>query len=83
MTMHVKLIAAASFDAAAEEDTQAFLKAHADATTRARHSYFDQHIIRDEDGRYWVADEGDYSPLLPHIYDRIVHTVDAGLSDEY
>jgi hypothetical protein len=81
--MHVKLNAATSFDAAAEEDTQAFLKAHADAAVRARHSYFDQHIVLDDDGHYWVADEGDYSPLLPRIYDRIVHTVDAGLSDEY
>ncbi len=83
MTMHVQLTTATSIEAEGQEDTLAFLKAHEDALTRARHSYFDQHIIREEDGRYWVADEGDYSPLLPRIYDRIVHTVDAGLTDEY
>ena len=83
MTMHVQLSPAASVDAGTQDDTRAFLKAHADATARARSSYFDQHIIREQDGRYWVADEGDYSPLLPRIYDRIVHTVDAGLSDEH
>ncbi len=83
MTMHVQLSPATSIEAGAEADTRAFLKAHADAIARARFSYFDQHIIREDDGRYWVADEGDYSPLLPRIYDRIVHTVDARLSDEY
>ena len=82
MTMHVQLTAAAGIDAGAQADTRAYLEAHASAMERAGHSYFDQHIIREEDGRYWVADEGDYSPLLARIYDRIVHTVDAGLSDE-
>jgi hypothetical protein len=83
MTMHVQLIPAYPADAGAQTDARAYFEAHASATMRARHSYFDQHIVRDDDGHYWVADEGDYSPLPRRIYDRIVHTVDAGLSDEY
>ena len=83
MNMHVQLIPAHHADAGAQKDTRAYLDAHASAAMRARHSYFDQHIIREDDGRYWVADEGDYSPLSRRIYDRIVHSVDAGLSDEY
>ena len=83
MTMHVQFNTAAFVDAAAQADTHAYLDAYNSAIARARHSYFDQHIIREADGRYWVADDGDYSTLLPRIYDRIVHTVNAELSDEY
>jgi hypothetical protein len=50
---------------------------------RAQHSYFDQHIIRMDDGRYWVADEGSYETLMQDLVDRIVHTVTAKLMDEY
>lgn len=82
MTMHIQLTAA-HIETGVQDDAGAYLEAYASAMTRAGHSYFDQHIVRAEDGRYWVADDGDYSPLPPRIYDRIVHTVDAGLSDEY
>ncbi len=60
----------------------AYLAAYAKATDRAAHSYFDQHIIRTDDGCYWVADEGDYESLMQDLADRIVHTVNAGRSDE-
>ena len=43
---------------------------------------FDQHIVRMDDGTYWVADEGAYETLIEDLVDRIVHTVDAGQSDE-
>ena len=58
------------------------MAAYTKAATRARYSYFDQHIIRTDDGCYWVADEGDYETLMQDLVDRIVHTVDAGRSDE-
>lgn len=69
-------------DAAAVADNAAYLEAYARAAGRAAHSYFDQHIIQDNDGRYWVADEGDYEPLMQNLIDRIVHTVPASKLDE-
>ena len=66
--------------AAAEHD--AYMAAYSRAVARAPYSYFDQHIIRTDDGCYWVADEGDYETLMQDLVDRIVHTVDAGRSDE-
>jgi len=69
-------------DAAACADNAAYLEAYAKAAARAGHSYFDQHIIRDGEGSYWVADEGDYEPMMQALIDRIVYTVDAGRSDE-
>jgi hypothetical protein len=69
-------------DAAACADHVAYLEAYAKAAERAVHSYFDQHIIQDNNGCYWVADEGDYEPLMQDLIDRIVHTVPAGKLDE-
>lgn len=69
-------------DAAAVADNAAYLEAHARAAARAAHSYFDQHIIRSDDGTYWVADEGDYEPLMQDLIDRIALTVTAGRLDE-
>lgn len=66
-------------DAAA--DHAGYLDAYAKATERAACSYFDQHIIRDDDGGYWVADEGDYESLIDSLIDRVVHSVDAGRMD--
>lgn len=63
-------------------DHGAYMTAYVEARDRAAFSYFDQHIILDEDGRYWVADEGDYECLMQDLVDRIVHSVDAGRSDE-
>lgn len=68
--------------AAATADHDAYLAAYAKAAARAPYSYFDQHIIRTDDGCYWVADEGDYESLMADLVDRIVHTVAAGRSDE-
>jgi hypothetical protein len=60
-----------------------YLDAVANAQTRAAHSYFDQHIIRMDDGQHWVADEGSYETLMQDLVDRIVMTIPAGRSDEY
>ena len=73
---------AAAQDTGAQADHEAYMAAHAKAAIRARYSYFDQHIIRTDDGCYWVADEGDYETLMQDLVDRIVHTVDSGRSDE-
>ena len=70
-------------DATAALDHDAFMAAYAKAATRARCSYFDQHIIRTDDACYWVADEGEYETLMQDLIDRIVHTVPAGRDDEY
>jgi hypothetical protein len=71
-----------STTAATAADHEAYMAAYATATARAPYSYFDQHIIRTDDGCYWVADEGDYETLMQDLVDRIVHTVAAGRSDE-
>lgn len=59
-----------------------FLAAYAMAASRAPHSYFDQHVIRMDDGQCWVADEGSYETLMHDLADRIVCSVPAGRSDE-
>ena len=64
------------------QEHAAYLEAVSDAGARARYSYFDQHIVRMDDGTYWIADEGAYETLMQDLVDRIVHTVDAGKSDE-
>lgn len=76
----ISTVAATPYDAVEHE---AYLKAVSDAHARARHSYFDQHIVRMDDGTYWIADEGAYETLMQDLVDRIVHTVDAGQSDEW
>lgn len=57
---------------------EAILKAEA----RAPHSYFDQHVIRTDDGCCWVADEGSYETLMQDLADRIILTIPAERSDE-
>lgn len=64
-------------------DTAAYLAAVACAEQRALHSFFDQHIVEDEDGRYLAIDEGDYNALPPRMIDRIVHTVPGAMHDEF
>ena len=65
------------------EEHRAYMAALGQAQARAARSYFDQHIIRMDDGTYWVADEGAYDTLMEDLVDRITHTVEAGLSDEW
>jgi len=65
------------------QDHAAFLAALASAERRARTSYFDQHIIEDHEAGYLTIDEGDYATLPMPLVERIVHTVQGGLIDEY
>ena len=53
------------------------------ATIRAQHSFFDQHVIEDDDLGYFALDEGDYNALPAHLAHRVVHTVHGGMLDEY
>jgi hypothetical protein len=68
---------------AAHADAANYLAALACAERRALHSFFDQHIIEEEDGRYITIDEGDYDALPMRIIDRVVYTVQGRMSDEF
>lgn len=67
----------------AAADNTAFFMAVANAERRALHSYFDQHVLADDEAGYITIDEGDYSALPMTIIDRIVHSVPGGLLDEF
>ena len=53
------------------------------AEQRALHSFFDQHVIEDDEIGYRAVDEGDYNALPPHLAIRDVHTVHGGMLDEF
>lgn len=53
------------------------------AEQRALHSFFDQHVIADDEIGYRAVDEGDYNALPPHLAVRVVHTVHGGMLDEF
>lgn len=53
------------------------------ASIRAQHSFFDQHIIEDEEAGFIAIDEGDYNGLAPHLIDRIVHTIAGQMADDF
>lgn len=61
---------------------QAFAAALKVAEIRANCTFFDQHIVENEDGTFTSIDEGDYGTLPQHMVERIVHTVGGKLSDE-
>ena len=63
--------------------SKSYFEALATAERRALHSFFDQHVIEDEDLGYVAIDEGDYNALPAHLARRVVHTVHGGLLDEY
>jgi hypothetical protein len=59
-----------------------YLAAITIAERRARRSYFDQHVIEDEELGYITIDEGDYGILSQSLIDRIVYTVAGELIDD-
>ncbi|HEX7857323.1 hypothetical protein ACQKJZ_18145 [Sphingomonas sp. NPDC019816] len=61
----------------------AYLAAIACAERRALHSYFDQHVVEDEEAGFTAIDEGDYGMMPMTLIDRVVHTVPGRLSDEF
>jgi len=68
---------------AAAADNAAYFAAVACAERRALSSYFDQHVIEDEELGYLAVDEGDYGALSQPMIDRIVYTAQGGMLDEY
>lgn len=50
---------------------------------RSYHSFYDVHVIENEDGTYSTYEEGDYDALPMSIIDRIVYSVAGKMSDEY
>ncbi|MCF8706981.1 hypothetical protein [Rhizorhapis sp. SPR117] len=66
----------------ATADNAAYFAAVACAERRALSSYFDQHVIADDELGYVAIDEGDYGALSLGIIDRIVYSVPGGIIDE-
>lgn len=67
----------------AAADNAAYFAAVACAERRATHSYFDQHVIQDDELGYFAIDEGDYGALGQPMIDRIVYTAPGGMLDEF
>jgi hypothetical protein len=65
------------------EDLKLFMAAYENAVTRSKFSDFDIHVIQNDDGSYWCADEGDYVALPAWVIDRVVHTVPGRASGLY
>ena len=64
-------------------NAHSYFEALAVAERRAEHSFFDQHVVEDEDLGYFALDEGDYNALPAHLAIRVVHTVHGAMLDEY
>jgi hypothetical protein len=64
-------------------NAERYFEALAVAERRALHSYFDQHIVEDDDLGYFALDEGDYNALPAQLANRVVHTVRGGMLDEF
>ena len=63
--------------------SRSYFEALAIAERRAVHSFFDQHVVEDDDLGYFALDEGDYNALPAHLAARVVHTVHGGMLDEF
>ena len=61
---------------------QSYETAYAQADIRANHSFFDQHIIAQEDGSYTAIDEGDYDVLPQRLIDQVVNTIAGRMGDD-
>ncbi len=66
-----------------ESNSNSYFEALAIAEQRALHSFFDQHVVEDDDLGYFALDEGDYNALPAHLASRVVHTVHSGMLDEF
>ena len=64
-------------------NSNSYFEALATAEQRALHSFFDQHVVEDDDLGYFALDEGDYNALPAHLTSRVVHTVHGGMLDEF
>ncbi|WP_305097009.1 hypothetical protein [Croceibacterium aestuarii] len=64
-------------------ESRSYFEALETAEKRALHSFFDQHVIEDDELGYFALDEGDYNILPAHLAARVVHTVHGGMLDEF
>lgn len=69
--------------ASIQSDSNSYFEALATAERRALHSFFDQHVVEDDDLGYFALDEGDYNALPAHLTSRVVHTVHGAMLDEF
>ena len=69
--------------ATVDQISNSYFEALALAEQRALHSFFDQHIIADDELGYIALDEGDYNALPDHLAGRVVHTVHGAMLDEF
>lgn len=53
------------------------------AEERAQHSFYDQHVIEENEGEYIAIDEGDYNALPAWMIDKVAFTVPGRMSDEF
>jgi len=72
-----------SFQVCISSPTHSYFEALECAERRALHSYFDQHIIEDDELGYIAVDEGDYNALPAALCSRVVHTVHGALLDDF
>ena len=63
--------------------SHAYFEALDRAEKRAQHSFFDQHVLEDDELGYIAIDEGDYDALPDDVLSLVVHTVRGAMSDEY
>lgn len=63
--------------------SRSYFEALETAERRALHSFFDQHVIEDDELGYIALDEGDYNALPAHLTARVVHTVHGAMLDEF
>lgn len=63
--------------------SRSYFEALETAEKRALHSFFDQHVIEDDELGYIALDEGDYNALPAYLTERVVHTVHGGMLDEF
>jgi len=72
-----------AFSATCTASSRSYFEALEVAERRALHSYFDQHIVEDEELGYLALDEGDYCVLPAHLAARVVHTIHGSMLDEF
>lgn len=61
----------------------AYDAAYRTASIRPQHSFFDQHIVEDEEAGFIAIDEGDYNGLTQELIDRIIHTIAGQMADDF
>jgi hypothetical protein len=61
----------------------AFNEAVRRAEERSYHTYFDTHVVEEDDGSYVTLSEADYGELPMQVIDRIYYTAQGRMADEY